>query len=497
MARVDQRLARRRGLLVWTLFGLAGASCVVGACGGETAPAQPKGWKDEIELASPVDLNPDPHILEIELTASLTDLSFTSGGTTAAWTYNGTVPGPLLEMTRGDRLIVHFTNDLPEPTTIHWHGVRVPAEMDGMPGHSQDEVPPGGTFDYDFVVPDAGLFWYHPHENAAAQVGFGMYGAIWVHPAPGDEEPDQGELGDELVLVLSDISIDSAGTLEDPAAGGDLGTVFGREGAMILVNGRPHPSLDVRSGLRQRWHLVNAARSRYFQLSLPGHRFTQIGSDGGLMNAAEEKDLLLLLPGQRADVLVTPKGEPDAEVGLTWTPYERGPDTAGQQQLPQEVMRLFFDSSDPEGDKAIVAPEPYHAKRVIETIDTNGATPIPLQLTLAKNDEGHPELGFNGVVYDDAQPLQATVGETQVWSIENTTDWDHPFHLHGFFFQPLDADGAPIEPRGWYDTIDVPTGMTSRFAVKYDNRPGMWMFHCHILDHEGAGMMGMLDLLRP
>ena len=115
---------------------------------------------------------------------------------TDAWTYNGGIPGPLIRVHKGDRLIVHFTNHLPEPTTVHWHGIRVPIQMDGVPDVSQPPVETNGTFTYDFVLPDAGLYWYHPHVMSAAQVGFGLSGALLV-----DDPDEQVNVPDETVLV--------------------------------------------------------------------------------------------------------------------------------------------------------------------------------------------------------------------------------------------------------------------------------------------------------
>ncbi len=499
-SRVRSRDSTFAGTRPWAWLALAwlGAS-VIGAEGGcakaEAPKDQPEGWDREIALPKPRDLNPDPHTLEIDLVAEVSAISIVQAGPTMAWTYNGTVPGPLLELERGDRLIVHFTNALPEPTTIHWHGVRVPNQMDGMPDHTQPPIPPGGTFDYDFVVPDAGLFWYHPHVESAKGVAYGLYGAIWVKPAPGDAEPAPGALGDDLVLVLSDIGIGDDGSLQDPFTGGDLGTLFGREGNTILVNGHPHPSLDVRSGHRLRLHIVNAARSRYFNLTLPGHTFTVIGTDGGLAASPVEQDTLLVLPGQRLDVLVTPRGAPNDEVTLLWVPIDRGFGTASFRN-DEDVLRLFF-ADKPDGEPDYVTPKLPTISRAIEPIDTSNATPVALQLTQSKDAQGNLVLGINGVPYADAQPFVATVGETQVWTVTNTMQWAHPFHLHGFFFQALADDGTPEAPLAWRDTIDIPVDGQRKFAVEFDNRPGTWMFHCHILDHADAGMMGMLDVVGP
>ena len=145
-----------------------------------------------LKLVEARDKNPDPKIVEIDLTARVAEVEVAPGKTVQAWTYDGGIPGPLIRAHVGDRVIVHFTNDLPQPTTVHWHGVRVPIEMDGVPDISQPEMKRGDTFTYDFVVRDAGLYWYHPHVMSAAQVGFGLYGALLVEdPADGVGVADQ------------------------------------------------------------------------------------------------------------------------------------------------------------------------------------------------------------------------------------------------------------------------------------------------------------------
>ena len=155
--------------LLWTLL--------PGPVAAANDSLQLEGWDDQIRLQEPDDLNPDPKIVEINMDARVAMVEIAPGLTVEAWTYNGTIPGPLIRVRVGDRLIVHYTNNLPRPSTIHWHGLRVPIEMDGVPGYSQPPVEPGTSFTYDFIVPDAGIYWYHPHVMSAAQVGFGLYGA--------------------------------------------------------------------------------------------------------------------------------------------------------------------------------------------------------------------------------------------------------------------------------------------------------------------------------
>jgi FtsP/CotA-like multicopper oxidase with cupredoxin domain len=295
------------------------AVCLAAAPGAAFAQSfAPPDWADGVKLNALVDRNPDPKIVELDLTARLADIQI-DGKTVHAWTYDGGIPGPLIKTHVGDRLIVHFKNELDEPTTVHWHGVRVPIEMDGVPEISQPEVKKGESFTYDFVVRDAGLYWYHPHVMSAAQVGFGLYGALLV------EDPADGvNVEDQVTLVLSDIGFDAKGRLEPADSGGSAGMVFGREGDYVLVNGRRHPVLRARPGAPQRWRIVNAAKSRFFYLDLDGQPFTVIGADGGIQERSVTTDILLVTPGERVDVIVNPKGKAGAPLTLRAMLYNRG-----------------------------------------------------------------------------------------------------------------------------------------------------------------------------
>lgn len=441
--------------------------------------AQPDGWSDEVRRVSVVDLDPDSRTIEIDLVAREAELSLTAEGPTRVWAYEGSVPGPHIEARVGDRLIVHFRNELPESTTIHWHGVRVPNAMDGAPHHPNPPIEPGGSFDYEFVLRDEGLYWFHPHQRSAAQVAAGLYGTILVRA---EDEPAM----DELVLVLSDISLGADGALMPPTAGGDLATLFGREGSHVLVNGRVRPFIRARNGVPLRLRIVNAAISRYFQLAIEGHDFTIIGGDAGLSPAHQIVDRLLVLPGQRRDVIVVPKGRADEELVMRWVPYDRG---FGSTEFRQEVPMLDITLV---GD-AVEVPVPVFPVRTVRPLSLEGATRFDVELTQSTID-GALVMGIDGVPSWEAAPIRAAIGETHVWTFRNTMEWAHPMHLHGYFFQALDEHGVPIAE--WRDTIDVPAvdGVAS-FAVHYDERPGMWMFHCHILDHADAGMMGMIEVV--
>lgn len=463
--------------------GLALVSCS-GPADSESGEhsSQPSDWDADLRLPEAVDVNPAPHVFETTLTAKVVNLELVPGKLTPVWTYNGLLPGPLLRVARGDRLIVHLVNELPEPTTIHWHGIRLPNAMDGVPGTTQPEVVPGGRFDYDFVLPDSGTFWYHPHVNSAAQVGFGLYGPIIV------TDPDEAAgLGDELVLMLSDMGLSEDGSQVSASAGGELATLFGREGDPLLVNGKVNPVLRPRAGRRQRWRLINAAKSRYFQLMLDGQQFTRIGGDQGLIETPQSSDRILLTPAQRADVVLDLALPSATTSAVRWVPYDRG---FGSTEFRPEVNVFTIQTST---DPAQPSPPLPSLHREITPINLSNPTLVFLDLTQSALDEPF-SLGINGVPADRAVPLMATVGDIQMWTVHNTVAFAHPFHVHGFFFQVLDVNGVAPAVREWRDTVDVPIDATVRLAISFDERPGMWMFHCHILDHADAGMMGMVHL---
>lgn len=443
----------------------------------------PAGWDAGVKLAEPADRNPDPHVLEIDIVARLAEVEIAPGQRVRAWTYNGGIPGPLVRATVGDRIVVHFTNELPEPTTIHWHGVRVPIEMDGVPGISQPEVEKGGTFTYDFIVPDAGLFWYHPHVMSAAQVGYGLYGALLV-----EDPADTVGVADQVTLVLSDIGFDSKGVLEPADSGGSAGMVFGREGTYVLVNGKSLPTLQARAGAPQRWRVVNTAKSRFFYLDLDGQPFVTIGSDGGLQEHPVTSEVVLVAAGERVDLIVTPTGAPGSTLVLRSVPYNRGYGSTAYRGA-EDLLTIAFTRQAPLPKQTLA-----EIRRVITPPRSEGATPMDITLTLPPQENGRSEFRVNGVPYWKAKPYPARLGETQLWVIKNDTEWDHPFHLHGFFFMAVDEQGAPVRPLAWKDTINVPMKTTRRFLVTFDERPGTWMFHCHILDHADGGLMGTVQV---
>ncbi|MFO0666300.1 MAG: multicopper oxidase family protein [Polyangiaceae bacterium] len=442
-------------------------------------PSQPEGWDRDIALASAKDENDADDVVEVSLRASITNVSLGDGTTLPLWTYNGLVPGPVVRARQGQTLRVHLENALPEATTIHHHGVRVPNAMDGTE-MVQTAVPPGGTFTYSFSLPDEGTYWYHPHVHSSAQVGYGLYGPLVVDA----KEPDG--LPESLPIVLSDLSVDEQGKLADGAADGAFGDFFGREGKYVLTNGKVMPRVIMRKGLAQRWRIVNASRARYFALAFPELVVHRLGGDGGRMSAPEPIRSYLLVPGERLDLFVVATGNPGTETSVMRQSYDRFGTESGSGGTP--LFRVAVSD-----DAPVPAESPPAKLATIETLSVEGKTPRMIELSEVP--KGNPTaFGIDGKTGADIGVFHAKAGTRERWIVENATNMDHPFHLHGFFFQVLAMNGVPRTTREWKDTVNLRPHDRVEFIADFDRRPGMWMFHCHILDHTDHGMMAMLHV---
>jgi len=395
----------------------------------------------------------------VKLAARETGWEYAPGRSVAGNTFNGQVPGPTIEAEVGDTLVVELTNELSEPTTIHWHGLRVPADMDGTES-VQRAVEPGESFEYRFVVPDAGTFWYHSHVNETEQLERGLYGALIVRG------PDEPVVDGERVQHLDDLKLDEAGDL---APFGDPHEHHaGREGDVRLVNGEQEPELEIAAGQVERWRIVNAANTRFVRLSIGGRPFTIVGSDGGLLTAPVEATEVLITPGERVDLAVGPFDEGEL-IEIEGLPYDRG-----KGETPRERFATLRVGPSAPSQASIPA-----RLRQIERLAADAAPTRTIDLKAL----------MHGGHHQRDEPVR--VGELQVWELVNETSQDHPFHLHGFFFQVLD-ETAPA----WKDTVNVPRKSRATIAWLPDDRPGEWMYHCHILEHHAGGMMGHFEVVR-
>lgn len=412
----------------------------------------------------------------VELEARQMAWEITSGQTVDAYGYNGQVPGPIIEARAGEPLEIRFTNRLPEPTTIHWHGLRVPAAMDGT-DDVQPLVQPGETFVYQFTPPDAGTFWYHPHTNETEQLEKGLYGALIVR---GDDEPITDR---ERILVLDDLKLDRHGRLAP--FGGLKQRHDGREGDVRLVNGRAEPELAMAAQQIERWRIINASSARYVRLSIGGRPFRIIGTDGGLIEQPVSVTEVLLPAADRVDILVGP--------------FEEG-ETLDVQALRYDRMTIGRRGTESFATLRVGRAEPSIAViparlRHIPALAAADASPNrTVRMSVGPSLRRGLDFLVNGDRHHQDRPVR--VGEPQVWDIVNKSLMDHPFHLHGFFFQVLSVNGKAPEFRSWEDVVNLPPRSTTRIAWIPDDRPGSWMYHCHILEHHEAGMMGHFEVVR-
>lgn len=439
-----------------------------------------------------VDLDPDPGIVELELVAEVASVELVPGLATEVWAYrdagdpDGTasVPGPLVTAALGQRLVVHVRNELPQATTVHWHGLRLPEAMDGNPMVS-GAIEPGESFTYDVVLRDPGLHWYHPHLHSDEQLERGLQGPLLVR---GPAEP---LVTTERVLVLDDMELDAQGELVLEPTEDDL--VYGRRGNALLVNGSLPGTAVASAGAVERWRLVNTSNGRFFSLALAqadergsSLPLRVIGWDGGAVAEPYETDALVIAPGERYDVLATLDGEAGEHLELRTLPRQGAPADDG----PYTLLTLELGPPDP---AAAVAPVP--APTAIEALPIDDETVVRRFTFEHVTGTGSGAVfTINGERWPLNLPIHVERGATEVWELVNLGPHEHPFHLHGMPFQVLDRGGVPEPTRGWKDTVRIDPHDTTRITVRYDE-PGMWMFHCTIPEHAERGMMGDLHVM--
>ncbi len=476
----------RHTRLLWVLAWSAGVEQVLGNQDHHHNPAAAGAARADT-LSSPpvlVNLSSAPNTVEVTITAAPARLALVSDAPSEVYAYNGRIPGPTLEVREGDRVIVHFRNDLPEATSVHWHGIHLPFTADGSPFHP---VPPGGRHDYRFAIQPgtAGTYWYHPHPHhrTGYQVAKGLFGAIIIRAA---DDPLPASLPEKL-LILSDNRFLPDGSIDLPDSRSPQGRVDfenGREGDVLFVNGQVMPALTIRSGEVQRWRVINASAARVYRLALPGHSFLHVGSDGGLFERPVEVNEILLANSERAELVVRGTGRPGDRSTLQTLPYDRYvPQTRPSDwNRTRDLLTLHY-KEEPPTAPVLLPP----ILRPVPALDTARATTTRVMVLTQ---------GFiNRRAMDPGRvDVSAALGATEIWEIENLVGMDHPFHLHGFRFQVLDRNGVPEPYPSWKDTVNVPKHETVRFIVRYEDYPGLWMFHCHILSHEDHGMMGILEV---
>lgn len=439
--------------------------------------------------AAAEDLDPAQDVVEANLVASATAWDPGTGVPLEdGLAFNGSVPGPLLEAKRGDTLRVNFTNDTELPLTIHWHGLRVSPEMDGIM-QMMDPVQPGETFTYELKLQDAGYYWYHPHMSGDTVLERGLYGGIVVR------EADEGRADCELPVVLDDVLLDED-TLQIAPPDTDMMQLMGRLGNVLMANGKSGRRISVTQGETVLLRLVNAANARFWDLSLEGHTMTVVATDGGFVADPWVADHLLVAPGERYVVAVEATGDPGQEYRLMNARFSLHDadhsdmmeyDPMGEE--PNPVLSLVYGEGATAG-RPWVQPTPDVPAWTAET-ETFG------HQWLLEEDMMGGSVTLDGATWPDVPMVTVMGGVDTTFEVRNDSEMHHPFHLHGNRFQMLAIDGEPVAtPPAWKDTWDVPPMSTVTFVGALDN-PGEWMVHCHILEHAEDGMAGLMTVEDP
>ncbi len=474
---IQRAMVSRRDLLL-TSGATAAAAAIPSWVVGRTPPL--KTFTLNISSKAQVQIAPAPH------------------PKTRVWSFNDRIPGPQIRARQGDRLRIDVTNGLAEETTVHWHGLRVPVSMDGVPHLTQKPIgASGGTFTYEFDVPDAGTYWYHPHQRSFEQVGRGLYGPLIV------EEPKPIRVDRDVTWVLDDWRLERNAQIASDFGNRHDASHSGRIGNTVTINGGVPETFNVRRGERIRLRLINAANARIFALRFSDHEPWIIALDGQPVTPHKSSNGSIVLgPAMRADLIIDMTGEVGKRYTITDPFYRR-----------LEYRLIDF----------VYAERPLRDKPLISDIALASNTMPEPDLTTAKRHEvrfnggmmggmmmGRGRFGgrmnmmkmmrsgkmwlINGVaatghVMDPLITLQKD--RSYVLNMHNDTAWHHPIHLHGHSFRVVSRNGKATTHREWQDTVLMAPRERVDIAFVADN-PGDWMFHCHVLEHQAAGMMGVI-----
>ncbi len=423
-------------------------------------------------------MNPLSKTVTYDLEASEFSWEIAPGKTIQAWGFNKQLPGPVLRANAGDTMVIRMTNNLSEPTTIHWHGICLPASMDGTDA-VQKPIEPGEVFEYRFVVNDAGTFWYHAHTNETVQMERGMYGAIIVD---GQTDP---VVDGERIFMIDDMKLDENNEFTKPSwfIPRLVERHDGRQGNTLLLNGKEDLMIHVNGGQTERWRFINSSSARYFHLHLGGKAFKIIASDGGLLEHPLTVTEALITPGERIDIAIAfAEGETFAIESLAYNRMTF--------LKPKRETFATVQAGEVKPTKAFIP----DTLRTIEPLAMQDAVANrTIKLSVGPSLKEGLSFLVNGKTHVDDKPVM--VGELQIWEVVNSSLMDHPFHLHGFFFQVIEENGKAPAYRAWKDTYNLTPRSKIKIAWMPDNRPGTWMYHCHIIEHHAAGMMANFQVI--
>jgi len=405
----------------------------------------------------------------------------------AVWAYNGSVPGPELRFRQGERLRVAVENSLAVGTTVHWHGIRLPNAMDGVPYLTQPPIGAGGRFVYEFDLPDAGTYWYHPHLGNPEQIARGLYGALIV------EEREPPAVDRDVVWVLSDWELDRQARIDEEFMSPMAASHDGRVGNTVTVNGMVRDTFAVRPGERIRLRLINAASARIYGLAFEGHSPTVIALDGHPV-APHPAARVVLGPGMRVDLVLDCAAHPGSQHRVVDSFYRQNAYELLKLTYSTEApLRAAFPAVPALPANPIAPPDPAKAERhrIVFGGGMMGAMPSQARHKgMFWTVNGAP-MADDHEHHHPAPLLTLSLRKSYVLELVNDTAWHHPIHLHGHTFRVLTRNGKALEREHWSDTTLLDPKSRAEIAFVADN-PGDWMLHCHILEHQASGMMAVV-----
>lgn len=412
-------------------------------------------------------------IVDVELVAGESTVELSEGPSTAVWVYNGVVPGPPLRVTLGDTLRVTVRNELPASTTIHWHGIRVPNDMDGVPGVNQPHIEPGETFVYEFTPPDPGTYWYHSHTNGSEQLERGLYGSLVV-----TDDSEATGYAHDAVWVIDDWRLGDDNQIDPDFNTSADRTQNGRWGNLITVNANADEELVLQPGDRVRLRLINASNGRVYTPDFGDLDATLIAVDGLLAKEQRPADGFALAPGNRVDIDLTAPNDPGTYFVID--------DYSG---IEQPLASLLVEG----GDETTSTVEPP-TNEAIPDWDRAQEAAVDHELVFETvNVDDEWLWTVNGLAYPEYEPLELTAGQFTKIRLVNETHPLHPIHLHGQFFKVLSRNGEPVDEPFFRDTVLLDRlDVVEIGLVPLD--VGTWVLHCHIQEHAEAGMMTIMNV---
>ena len=425
----------------------------------------------------------DGELRSFEIVAAPSQHALADDRRIQVWAYGGRVPGPELRIRLGDTLRVALRNELPQETTIHWHGVRVPNAMDGVPHLTQPPVQPGESFTYEFTPKDAGTFWYHPHVRSSEQVERGLYGILVVE----DREPPPFDR--DLVWIFDDWRLDDTGEI-DPRFNTRHDLAHdGRWGQVLTINGRTDESLRVRPGERIRLRLLNAANGRIVAPDFGGLSAKLIAVDGLYLREPVDATGFELAPGNRIDVDLLVDRTTSEIVDVTDMFASRRVQRLAQivvdgEPVPAKAFPSPARAQVPVWAMGLGVPE-HHTFR----LDARAGGPLGIEWMI----DGRAFAGHDAHA-EHERGVELVRGRFHRLRFVNGSARLHPIHMHGMFFRLLARDGRPVEEPFFRDTVLVhPREEIDIGVLPLDS--GRWMLHCHILEHAEAGMMTTIEVV--